>query len=42
MPQAPREVRREEGVSPLGEGSGEGTVLPPQKILGIFVKNAIF
>jgi len=37
-PKAPRRVGRGEGVSPypLGEGSGEEAVLPPQK------KNCIF
>ena len=41
--QAPREVGHGEGYPPpVGEGSGEGAVLPPQKFFVFFVENTIF
>ena len=41
-PQAPREVGAVRGVPlPLGEGSGDGAVLPPQKIFE-FLKMTCF
>ena len=38
VPKAPRRVGRGEGMSPspLGDGSGEGAVPPPQKFFSIF------